>query len=70
MERKLPDGVGRQSRKVDSALPGKYLRLLYDRLSWEEVSVLAQRRSALVPLGIVVLVLFIHLYSVMYGSVA
>ncbi|EXK75791.1 hypothetical protein FOQG_19444 [Fusarium oxysporum f. sp. raphani 54005] len=27
-ERKLPDGVGRHSRKVDSALPGKHTRLL------------------------------------------
>jgi ribonuclease HI len=40
-ERELPDGVGRHSRKVDSALPGKHTRLLYDQLPWKEASVLA-----------------------------
>jgi hypothetical protein len=47
MEKKLPDGVGRHSRKVDSALPGKHTRLLYDQLSWKEASVLAQLRTGM-----------------------
>ncbi|OBS16136.1 hypothetical protein FPOA_13206 [Fusarium poae] len=47
MEKKLLDGVGRHSRKVDSALPGKHTRLLYDQLSWKEASVLAQLRTGM-----------------------
>ncbi|EXK25089.1 hypothetical protein FOMG_18235 [Fusarium oxysporum f. sp. melonis 26406] len=50
-ERKLPDGVGRHSRKVDSALPGKHTRLLYDQLSWKEASVLAQLRTGMARLN-------------------
>jgi hypothetical protein len=51
IERKLPDGVGRHSRKVNSALPGKYTRLLYDQLSWKEASVLAQLRTGMARLN-------------------
>jgi hypothetical protein len=51
MERKLPDGVGRHSRKVDSALPGKHTCLLYDQLSWKEASVLAQLRTGMARLN-------------------
>jgi ribonuclease HI len=50
-ERKLPDGVGRHSRKVDSALPGKHTRLLYDQLPWKEASVLAQLRTGMARLN-------------------
>ncbi|KNB17502.1 hypothetical protein FOXG_15024 [Fusarium oxysporum f. sp. lycopersici 4287] len=50
-KRKLPDGVGRHSRKVDSALPGKHTRLLYDQLPWKEASVLAQLRTGLARLN-------------------
>ncbi|KAG7001224.1 Retrovirus-related Pol polyprotein from type-1 retrotransposable element R1 [Fusarium oxysporum f. sp. conglutinans] len=50
-ERKLPDGVGMHSRKVDSALPGKHTRLLYDQLSWKEASVLAQLRTGMARLN-------------------
>ncbi|EXM13869.1 hypothetical protein FOTG_17687 [Fusarium oxysporum f. sp. vasinfectum 25433] len=50
-EKKLPDGVGRHSRKVDSALPGKHTRLLYDQLSWKEASVLAQLRTGMARLN-------------------
>jgi hypothetical protein len=50
-ERKLPDGVGRHLRKVDSALPGKYTRLLYDQLLWKEASVLAQLRTGMARLN-------------------
>ena len=38
----LPEKIGRHSRRVDAALPGKHTRQLYDRLSWKEASVLAQ----------------------------
>ncbi|RKK75488.1 hypothetical protein BFJ71_g17118 [Fusarium oxysporum] len=50
-ERKLPEGVGRHSRKVDSALPGKHTRLLYDQLSWKEASVLVQLRTGMTRLN-------------------
>ncbi|KAG6997033.1 RNA-directed DNA polymerase from mobile element jockey [Fusarium oxysporum f. sp. conglutinans] len=50
-ERKLPDGVGRHSRKVDSALPCKHIRLLYDQLPWKEASVLAQLRTGMARLN-------------------
>lgn len=36
----LPENVGRHSKRVDAALPGKHTRKLYDRLSWKEASVL------------------------------
>ncbi|EXK24155.1 hypothetical protein FOMG_19109 [Fusarium oxysporum f. sp. melonis 26406] len=50
-ERKLPEGVGRHSRKVDSALPGKHTLLLYDQLSWKEASVLVQLRTGMTRLN-------------------
>ncbi|KAJ5215240.1 uncharacterized protein N7498_001647 [Penicillium cinerascens] len=45
---KLPENVGRHSRRVDTALPGKHTRQLYDRLSWKEASVLAQLRTGII----------------------
>ncbi|KAK8000511.1 reverse transcriptase [Apiospora arundinis] len=42
---KLPEGVGKHSKRVDTALPGKHTRQLYDGLSWKEASVLAQLRT-------------------------
>jgi ribonuclease HI len=47
----LPDNVGRHSRRVDTALPGKHTRQLYDRLSWKEASVLAQLRTGMARLN-------------------
>jgi hypothetical protein len=41
----LPENIGRHSRRVDAALPGKHTRQLYDQLSWKEASVLAQLRT-------------------------
>ena len=32
----LPENVGKYSKIVDKALPGKHTRQLYDRLSWKE----------------------------------
>jgi hypothetical protein len=50
-ERRLPEGVGRHSRKVDLALPGPHTRLLYDQLWWKEASVLAQLRTRMARLN-------------------
>ncbi|KAM9873258.1 reverse transcriptase, partial [Verticillium dahliae] len=41
VERRLPDNVGKLSKEVDIALPGKHTRELYDNLSWMEASMLA-----------------------------
>src|SRR5260370_18268930 len=43
----LPENVGKHAKRVDTALPGKHTRLLYDRLSWKEASVLAQLRTGM-----------------------
>ena len=48
---KLPDGVGKFSKKVDTALPGKHTRQLYDALSWREASILAQLRTGMARLN-------------------
>jgi len=47
----LPENIGRHSRRVDTALPGKHTRQLYDRLSWKEASVLAQLRTGMARLN-------------------
>ena len=47
----LPDKVGKHSKRVDAALPGKHTRKLYDRLSWKEASVLAQLRTGIARLN-------------------
>ncbi|KAL0929398.1 uncharacterized protein CTRU02_215564 [Colletotrichum truncatum] len=44
-ERALPEKVGRFSKRVDKALPGKHTRQLYDELTWKEASTLAQLRT-------------------------
>ena len=38
----LPEEVGKYSREIDTALPGKHTRTLYDGLKRREASVLAQ----------------------------
>ncbi len=48
---KLPDEVGKFSKKVDSALPGKHTRQLYDILSWKEASILSQLRTGMARLN-------------------
>ncbi|KAJ6436857.1 reverse transcriptase [Purpureocillium lavendulum] len=45
--RDIPDDVGRFSKKVDAALPGKHTLQLYDGLSWKEANVLAQLRTGM-----------------------
>ena len=47
----LPEHVGRYSKKIDTALPGKHTRKLYDRLSWKEASILAQLRTGMARLN-------------------
>ena len=47
----LPENIGRYSKLVDAALPGKHTRKLYDRLSWKEASVLAQLRTGMARLN-------------------
>ncbi|CRG92890.1 hypothetical protein PISL3812_09965 [Talaromyces islandicus] len=47
----LPETVGKHSKRVDAALPGKHTRQLYDRLSWKEASVLAQLRTGMARLN-------------------
>ena len=49
--RYLPENVGKHTKRVDTALPGKHTRLLYDRLSWKEASVLAQLRTGMARLN-------------------
>ena len=50
MRRDIPEDVGKFSKKVDAALPGKHTRRLYDDLSREEASVLAQLRTGIARL--------------------
>jgi hypothetical protein len=49
--RKLPDDVGRYSKAIDTALPGRHTRQLYDGLSRKEASVLAQLRTGMAGLN-------------------
>jgi hypothetical protein len=46
-ERTLPPGVGKYSRELDAALPGKHTRTLYDSLTKTEASILAQLRTGM-----------------------
>ena len=47
----LPENIGKHSKRVDAALPGKHTRQLYDRLPWKEASVLAQLRTGMARLN-------------------
>jgi hypothetical protein len=49
--RGLPENVGKYSKRIDTALPGKHTRQLYDRLSWKEANVLAQLRTGMARLN-------------------
>ena len=50
-KRTLPDGVGKYSKEIDIALPGKHTRTLYDFLKRREACVLAQLRTGMVRLN-------------------
>lgn len=47
----LPEKVGRHSKRVDAALPGKHTRQLYDHLSRKEAVVLSQLRTGMARLN-------------------
>ena len=49
--KKVPADVGVYSRRIDTALPGKHTRQLYDGLSRKESSVLAQLRTGMAQLN-------------------
>jgi hypothetical protein len=49
--RTLPDGVGKYSKEMDTALPGKHTRTLYDTFKRREASVLAQLRTGMARLN-------------------
>lgn len=49
--RSLPEKVGSHSKRVDTALPGKHTRRLYDHLPWREANVLAQLRTGMARLN-------------------
>jgi hypothetical protein len=47
----LPDKVGAHSKRVDTALPGKHTKLLYEHLSRKEAGILAQLRTGMARLN-------------------
>ncbi|KAH8193546.1 hypothetical protein TruAng_012289 [Truncatella angustata] len=47
----LPDNIRAFSKRIDTALPGRHTRLLYDALSWKEASVLVQLRTGMARLN-------------------
>lgn len=47
----LPDGVGKHLKKIDTALPGRHTRTLYDALGRREANVLAQLRTGMARLN-------------------
>jgi hypothetical protein len=49
---RLPEDVGKYSKRIDIALPGKHTRALYDPLSSKEASVLAQLRTGMARLNV------------------
>jgi predicted nucleic acid-binding Zn-ribbon protein len=49
--RKLPEGVGKYSKRVDTALPGKHTRELYDQLNRRESDILVQSRTGMARLN-------------------
>jgi hypothetical protein len=43
----LPEGVGKHSKDVDAALPGKHTKAIYDTLNKKEAGTLAQLRTGM-----------------------
>jgi hypothetical protein len=50
--RSLPENVGKLSKRVDTALPGKHTQKLYDQLTQREASMLAQLRTGMARLNL------------------
>ncbi|KAM9874683.1 reverse transcriptase [Verticillium dahliae] len=47
----LPESVGRYSKRIDEALPGRHTRAIYDSLKREESGVLVQLRTGMIRLN-------------------
>ena len=43
----LPDNVGKYSKRIDTALPGKHTKTIYDQLTSREASMLVQLRTGM-----------------------
>jgi hypothetical protein len=43
----LPEGIGKQSKDVDAALPGKHTKTIYDTLNKKEAGILSQLRTGM-----------------------
>ncbi|OAQ58289.1 endonuclease/exonuclease/phosphatase [Purpureocillium lilacinum] len=48
---KIPESVGKYSKRIDKALPGKHTRTIYDALKGEEADVLVQLRTGMIRLN-------------------
>ena len=48
---RLPEGVGKYSKRIDKALPGKHTRALYDSLIRQESDILVQLRTGMTRLN-------------------
>jgi hypothetical protein len=51
IDKTLPNGVGKHLKKIDTALPGRHTRKLYDALGRREANVLAQLRTGMACLN-------------------
>jgi hypothetical protein len=51
IDKALPKGVGKHLKKIDTALPGRHTRTLYDALGRREANVLAQLRTGMARLN-------------------
>jgi len=47
----LPEGVGKYSKRIDAALPGKHTREMYDQLKRRESDILVQLRTGMARLN-------------------
>jgi hypothetical protein len=50
-KRTLPNDIGKHIKDIDTALPGKHVRKLYDMLKRPEASILAQLRTGMARLN-------------------
>jgi hypothetical protein len=51
IDKTLPNGVGKHLKKIDTALPGRHTRTLYDALGRREANMLAQLRTGMARLN-------------------
>jgi hypothetical protein len=51
VDKTLPEKVGKHSKRIDKALPGKHTKKLYDSLTRSEASVLVQMRTGMARLN-------------------